>query len=108
MGWDAYAKTRLRREFIIAADLVKYKTGIVDCLLSKGGLDCSICGRFLAEATNKSQYTDWTKEEVLEAFKNAKWPRIKDIPKDDRWAMESAKEFLRVCVYYQCGITFTY
>ena len=111
MGWDAYANTRFRRDFKEAAALVKLKTDCVDAYLHDAGLDCSACGYFLQEAVSGQRYlpiNEWDKETVQNNYKKAKWPKVKDIHKDERWAMESAKEFLRVCAKLNCSITFSY
>lgn len=126
MGWDAFAtrdgKTlkvdwvafssklidpELRDAFTTAAHTVQESAGTCDGYLRLGGLDISTCGEMLEKATSRDVYgDDWPPEEVEELYVNANWGF--DIDEEDRWALESAKAFLKVCAENHLGVTFSW
>lgn len=129
MGWDAWASVNVhtrewiatydgaRRElvvhhasadaFVAAAEKVRTLTGNVDGFLHAGGLDVSLCGKFLSVATGRDVYGDsWPQDLVKQLSAAAMWPT--DVGTMDRWALESAREFLRVCAEYNLGVVFSW
>ena len=111
MGWDAYAvNQRDRTEFRKIAQIVRKKAGTVDGYLSTNGLDCSGCGRALHAATGCHVYNEdgWDWRKVIRLAKSARWPALSDVPRDDWWAVLSAKGFLLTCAKIRTGIRFSW
>lgn len=118
MGWDAYAVdgdvyVESTSEFIKAAEEVKRTAGSVDHLLAHGGLDCLVCGEVLEAVTGGSVWVEsWTPAQVRSLSDKADWSRVDkmlDKGKEERaWALESAKEFLRICAAFGYGVKFSW
>ena len=131
MGWDAHAtyfnkrhvglilhneryiiaNPKLRVAFKNASRKVKRKTGAVDGFLSIGGLDCSACAHALEWATGMYCWLEegYSPAEVEGFYRIADWDsEVINNRGDNRWAVESAKAFLSVCVRHKLGITFTW
>jgi predicted trehalose synthase len=108
MGWDAYAMNKRghKKTFAEASKRVHEQAGgAVDADLENGGLGCSDCARALADATNANCYGHpWTPAQVAEYAARAKWP--KRIPKEEKWAVLSARAFLETCAAIGSGIRF--
>lgn len=110
MGWDAIAKRSRRDKAWKAAHArVKERTGSVDAGLRLGYLDCSNCGIELEEMTGRDAWDPrgWTKEEVALMAADNPQPDEEVAPKD-RWAYESAREFLLVCAQLKSGVRFSF
>jgi len=115
MGWDMNAATKSGSEKLTAEQLAAFKTaaeqvladaGSVDCLLEAGGLDCSVCARAMEAMTDLSAWTDWTPEQMGEAFAGAVLPD--DLTDDNRWEYHSAYHFMRVCALLGLGAHASY
>lgn len=100
--------------FIEAAADVKHLVGDVDGLLQHAGLDCTPCAYALHIATGRDPWKeDWSGEEVKELWKKAQWPeegRLYDGQQHalPRWAVESARAFLKVCAEKGYGVHFSW
>lgn len=121
MGWDAYAEhgeyrgkgkwpRKSRDAFKRAAARVQKKAGSVDWLLDKGGLDVSTCAYVLQEATGASAWDQdgWEAKKVQRLAKSAKWPAIREVAQDHRWAVLSAREFLETCAKLNLRVDFSW
>lgn len=117
MGWDAFALVEYDEHFKITgrladvfqkvSDEVKEKTGTVDGLLAKGGLDVDDCAYMLEHATGLSAWSvEWTADYVKELNDRANWNF--EYPIEDAWAYWSARRFLETCASEGLPIRFSW
>lgn len=122
MGWDAYAIKNgkwiyniakkefydLKHEILFtdAVKLVVQKTKSCDGYLRDGALDCTVCAEAIEEASGYIPYPNdpLNFHEVKELWDKCDWTKCTGKP----WAIESAKEFLRVCAENNLGIRFSW
>lgn len=110
MGWDAIATLSRKDEaWQAASDRVKERAGSVDGGLEHGYLDCSNCGIALEAMTGRSAWDErgWTVEEVALMAAGNPQPD-EEVAPQDRWAYESAREFLLVCAQLKSGVRFSF
>ena len=136
MGWDAFAtgprggeikvyyprlnggaddpyilNETLRKAFKDAAKRARRRAGSVDGGLDHGILNCSNCAAAIEDATGEFVFTEnpWSPEYVKSVYESARWDfdeRRKEML--GKWAIESAREFLRVCAENDLGIRFSF
>lgn len=117
MGWDAitnvynyetkkYTNRNFSKAFRQAAAAVTLLTGSVDGDLCHGGLDCSLCRKFLEKATGLVCYIDWDAAETVKIEASANWDFY--YKPDEAWAYFSAKLFLEICAHHKLAVTFTF
>lgn len=132
MGWDAFATLpnghdlprtpvegdwlpkddALRTAFRRAGATVMDCCGTVDGGLKHGMLDVSTCGQALEWYTGVDAWPDditpLTPEQVQTLARNAQWPDVLALPRDQQWPIASARAFLDTCAEHGLGIRFSY
>jgi len=125
MGWDAYSSKDLRDEaqkiaFELASKRVIEKCGSVDGSLETGGLGLSTSARMLSLASEQTgegylgfyfhPYQDdpVTPEQVKVLAELLIWNFEFTLPREEKWAFWSAREFINVCAELELGIRFSY
>lgn len=119
MGWDAFAEKPDTTEdyqftaeelapFREAAARVKAKATYADGLLEQGGLDVSISGEMLKQATGQSVYDilPWEPEMVRTIAASANWDF--EVDASETQFYWSAREFLDTCAKLGYGIRFSW
>ena len=125
MGWDAYSSADLRDKatklaFELASKRVIDQCGSVDGSLETGGLGMSLSAKMLETASLRTKgdllgfwFHPYQDDQVLpdqakSLSENLNWDFEYEIPKDERWAYWSAKEFVSTCAVLGLEIRFSY